>query len=81
MTVICFIDLLYLKMEGGVQWVNDVVDFFDHSNPLIFRQMFEKESSTYTYLLADSITKEAILIDPVLETVDRYVSCSLCLSK
>ena len=38
---------------------------------LIFRQLFEKESSTYTYLLGDSTTKQAILIDPVLETVDR----------
>lgn len=38
---------------------------------LIFRQLFEKESSTYTYLLADPDTKEAVLIDPVLETVDR----------
>lgn len=38
---------------------------------LIFHQLFEAESSTYTYLLADSETKEAILIDPVLETVDR----------
>ena len=34
-------------------------------------QMFEAQSSTYTYLLADSESKEAILIDPVLETVDR----------
>lgn len=35
------------------------------------RQMFEKESSTYTYLLIDSEGKQAILIDPVLETVER----------
>lgn len=41
-----------------------------HSN-LIFRQMFEKETSTYTYLLADAQTKEGILIDPVHETVAR----------
>lgn len=34
-------------------------------------QLFEKESSTYTYLLADTETKEAILVDPVLETIDR----------
>lgn len=34
-------------------------------------QLFESESSTYTYLLADVETKEAILIDPVLETIDR----------
>ncbi|XP_070691580.1 persulfide dioxygenase ETHE1, mitochondrial [Pempheris klunzingeri] len=38
---------------------------------LFFRQLFESESSTYTYLLADTETKEAILVDPVLETIDR----------
>ncbi len=38
---------------------------------LIFRQLFEKESCTYTYLLADKESKECLLIDPVLETVDR----------
>lgn len=37
----------------------------------IFYQLFEAESSTYTYLIADSITKEAALIDSVVETVDR----------
>jgi hypothetical protein len=42
-------------------------------NALMFRQLFEKTSSTFTYLLADQVTKEAVLIDPVLETVDRYV--------
>lgn len=38
---------------------------------LYFQQLFEKESSTYTYLLADTQTKEAVIIDPVLETVER----------
>lgn len=38
---------------------------------LLFRQLFESESCTYTYLLADAQTKEAVLIDPVLETIDR----------
>lgn len=37
----------------------------------LFYQLFELESSTYTYLLADQATKEAILIDPVLETAER----------
>lgn len=41
------------------------------SREVIFHQLFESESSTYTYLIADSKTKEAALIDPVLETVDR----------
>lgn len=38
---------------------------------LLFRQLFEVESCTYTYLLADTNTREAIIIDPVLETIDR----------
>lgn len=38
---------------------------------LIFRQLFEHVSSTYTYLLADADSREAVLIDPVLETVER----------
>lgn len=37
----------------------------------IFYQLFEHESSTYTYLIADPLTKEAALIDSVIETVDR----------
>lgn len=43
------------------------------SSRLLFRQMFEKESSTYTYLLADAShpQKPALLIDPVDKTVDR----------
>ena len=35
------------------------------------RQLFEKESSTYTYLLLDKATKSAVLIDPVIDTVER----------
>lgn len=38
---------------------------------LIFHQLFEAESSTYTYLLADADTKEAVIIDPVLEMAAR----------
>ncbi|TVQ06538.1 MAG: MBL fold metallo-hydrolase [Leptolyngbya sp. DLM2.Bin27] len=34
---------------------------------LIFRQLFDADSSTYTYLLADPATKAAVLIDPVFE--------------
>ncbi|MDC9714398.1 MAG: MBL fold metallo-hydrolase [Gammaproteobacteria bacterium] len=40
---------------------------------LIFRPLFEKESSTYTYLLADSNTKEAVIIDAVDETQQRDI--------
>lgn len=38
---------------------------------LYFQQLFEHESSTYTYLLADKKTGEAIIIDPVIETAER----------
>ncbi len=38
---------------------------------MIFRQLFEPESSTYTYLIGCRDTGKAVLLDPVLETVDR----------
>ena len=38
---------------------------------MIFRQLIDTETSTYTYLLADNETKEAIIIDPVLEQTKR----------
>jgi glyoxylase-like metal-dependent hydrolase (beta-lactamase superfamily II) len=38
---------------------------------MIFRQLFDTESSTYTYLIGDEATRQAVLIDPVLEQLDR----------
>src|SRR5688572_207802 len=38
---------------------------------MIFHQLFEKETSTYTYLLADEKTLAAIIIDPVLDNAAR----------
>src|SRR6202790_634632 len=40
---------------------------------MIFRQLFEPVSSTYSYLLASRQGGEALIIDPVLEKVDRYL--------
>ena len=40
---------------------------------MIFRQLFDPTSSTYTYLLASRHGGEALIIDPVLERVDRYI--------
>ena len=40
---------------------------------MLFRQLFDRESCTYTYLLASGPGREAILIDPVLRNVDRYL--------
>ena len=40
---------------------------------MIFRQLFDKKSSTYTYLIASSNGREALIIDPVEENVAEYV--------
>jgi glyoxylase-like metal-dependent hydrolase (beta-lactamase superfamily II)/rhodanese-related sulfurtransferase len=40
---------------------------------MIFRQLFDSASGTYTYLLASRHGGEALIIDPVLEKVERYV--------
>lgn len=38
---------------------------------MLFRQLYEPESSTYTYLIGCPETRKAVLIDPVMETVER----------
>ncbi|MGK7928921.1 MAG: MBL fold metallo-hydrolase [Spirulina sp.] len=38
---------------------------------MLFRQLFDSETRTYTYLIADRGTGEAVLVDSVLEQVDR----------
>ena len=38
---------------------------------MIFRQLFDPQSSTYSYLLAGERTREAVLIDPVFEQARR----------
>lgn len=55
---------LYVSVTGPLQ-----KDFVNQN--LLFQQLFEPESSTYTYLLADKNTRQAILIDSVIETVER----------
>ena len=40
---------------------------------MIFRQLFDQVSGTYSYLLASRPGGEALIIDPVLEKVDRYL--------
>ena len=41
---------------------------------MIFKQLFDQKSSTYTYLIASSKGREALIIDPVLENVNDYIS-------
>src|SRR3954470_9272502 len=38
---------------------------------MLFRQLFDQQSSTYTYLLADPASRDAVLIDPVFEQARR----------
>jgi glyoxylase-like metal-dependent hydrolase (beta-lactamase superfamily II) len=40
---------------------------------MIFKQVFDQKSSTYTYLIASSKGGEALIIDPVLENVEDYI--------
>jgi len=40
---------------------------------MLFRQLLDRETSTYTYLLADEATHDAVLIDPVLDQLERDV--------
>ena len=47
---------------------------YNMTNQIIFKQMFDDVSSTYTYFIADIASGEAALIDPVTEHVDRYLA-------
>ncbi|MDB0066876.1 MBL fold metallo-hydrolase [Candidatus Pelagibacter sp.] len=41
---------------------------------MIFKQVFDTKSSTYTYLIASAKGREAIMIDPVLDNIEEYIS-------
>ena len=38
---------------------------------IIFRQLFDEKTWTYSYIIGDTISREAIIIDPVLDKIDR----------
>ena len=40
---------------------------------MIFKQLFDNKSSTYTYLISSGKGREALIIDPVLENVNNYI--------
>ena len=40
---------------------------------MIFKQLFDTKSSTYTYLISSGNGREALIIDPVLENVNKYI--------
>ena len=41
---------------------------------MIFKQVFDAKTSTFTYLIASAKGREAVIIDPVLENVEDYIS-------
>ena len=41
---------------------------------MIFKQVFDEKSSTYTYILASAKGREALIIDPVIENVKSYIN-------
>ncbi|MDA8918968.1 MBL fold metallo-hydrolase [Candidatus Pelagibacter sp.] len=41
---------------------------------MLFHQLFDKNSSTYTYLIASAKGREALIIDPVLENIEQYIN-------
>ena len=40
---------------------------------MLFHQLFDKNSSTYTYLIASAKGREALIIDPVLDNIEQYI--------
>jgi glyoxylase-like metal-dependent hydrolase (beta-lactamase superfamily II)/rhodanese-related sulfurtransferase len=41
---------------------------------MIFKQLFDQETWTYTYLIADPVSKDAVLIDPVNTHIENYIA-------
>ena len=40
---------------------------------MIFEQLFDEKSSTYTYIISSGKGREALIIDPVIESTDKYI--------
>ena len=47
---------------------------FCYCTKMIFKQLFDINSSTYTYLISSGEGREALLIDPVIENVSEYIN-------
>jgi glyoxylase-like metal-dependent hydrolase (beta-lactamase superfamily II)/rhodanese-related sulfurtransferase len=63
----------YNLLKDAVRTEKTALLFRDKAAPaMIFRQLFDSVSGTYSYLLASRAGGEALILDPVLEKVDRY---------
>ena len=59
------------NIGGAIIRRSQNADNEDENNKMGLKQMFDPDSSTYTYLLWDKSTKDAVLVDPVDLQVDR----------
>ena len=41
---------------------------------MIFKQLFDQKSSTYTYIISSGKGREALVIDPVIENTNEYLN-------
>ena len=48
--------------------------FIEIKITMIFKQLFDKTSSTYTYIISSGKGREALIIDPVIENTNKYIS-------
>ncbi len=58
--------------KAGPDVIREKIDFLGERGAMIFRQLFDSVSGTYSYLLASRAGGEALILDPVLEKADRY---------
>ena len=65
--------MTFVDTPAMLLWFTTVVEWYRgvSRSSLELRQLFEKTSSTYTYLIIDSAAKGCVLIDPVKETAER----------
>jgi sulfur dioxygenase len=63
--------LVIAAILSVVELTDRMADLFCEVRTMLFRQLFDQETWTYTYLVADPDTQEAALIDPVIEQVER----------
>ena len=74
--IITFIQKKYIKrirVYDKLTYLSEY-DYRDHRMSLICKSLFEQDSSTFTYLIADSVTREAAIIDAVDSMIDRDIN-------
>jgi len=61
------------RLHAGTTLIRDAGEVYGGGGAMIFRQLYDLTSGTYTYLIASRRGGEALIVDPVLEKVDRYL--------